>query len=106
MTKTAREELLQKKKERLAKLKEQIKSEESKAAKAERKERDTALFTMGGTFAALLQDDATRETALRLWDEHLAHQAPRLMTDRRKAALKAQFGLEPKESGGAACGGE
>ena len=97
MTKTTRQKILEAKKEKLAKLQAQIKQEESKERKAARKERDTALFTIGGTFAALLEDEGTREAALGLWDRYLSSQAPSLMTDRRKAALKGVFGLEPKE---------
>ena len=98
MAKSARLEQLEKKKAKLEELKAKIRAEESKVAKAQRKERDTALFTIGGTFAALLEDEATKEQALALWGRFLAHQAPKMMTDRRKAALKAQFGLEPKDA--------
>lgn len=97
MSKSAKIELLEKKKKRLEQLKTQIRAEESKVAKAQRKERDTALFTVGGTFAALLENEGTKAQALQLWYKYLAHQAPKMMTDRRKQALKSQFGLEPKE---------
>lgn len=97
MTAAAKEELLQKKKERLARLKKQIKSDRNALSRAKRKERDTALFTVGATFAALLRDPATQDVAEGIWDQHLAHQAPKMMTDSRRFALKSQFGLEPKE---------
>jgi hypothetical protein len=96
MTKTTRQKQIEAKKEKLAKLQAQIRSEESKERKAARKQRDTALFTLGGTFAALLEESSTRDEALRLWERYLAHQAPALMTDRRRAALKNVFSLEPK----------
>lgn len=105
MTKSTREKLLEQKNARLEKLKKQVKSEKSKVAKQRRKQRDTALFTVGATFAALLRDPVTEAAARALWDQHLAHQAPQLMTDYRRRALRGQFGLEPREPGEAACGG-
>ncbi|WP_417764938.1 hypothetical protein [Shewanella chilikensis] len=97
MTKTTREKLLEQKKERLEKLKKEVKLEKSKVAKQRRKQRDTALFTIGATFAALLRDPATEGAAMQLWDQYLSHQAPQLMTDYRRRALLGHFGLEPKE---------
>lgn len=96
MNKTTREKLLEQKKERLEKLKKEVKLEKSKVAKQRRKQRDTALFTIGATFAALLRDPATEAAAMQLWDKYLSHQAPQLMTDYRCKALMSQFGLEPK----------
>ena len=74
-----------------------VRQERSKDAKRKRRERDTAIFTIGGTFVALLENPNTREMALKIWDGYLAKQSPGLFTDNRRSALKSQFGLDPKE---------
>tara|TARA_R110002020_G_scaffold78771_2_gene197942 strand:- start:262 stop:657 length:396 start_codon:yes stop_codon:yes gene_type:complete len=90
-------EVLEKKKARLEKLRAEIRDQDAKIAAAKRKERKTALCTIGGCFAAILENDETRDKALQLWDRFLAEHAPTNETDGRYIALQEQFGLGPKE---------
>lgn len=90
-------EMLEKKKARLEKLRAEIREEDAKIAAAKRKERKTALCTIGGCFVAILENDETRDKALQLWDRFLAEHAPMNDTDGRYIALQTQFGLGPKE---------
>lgn len=91
-------EMLEKKKAQLEKLRAKIREEEGKIAAEQRKERKTALCTIGGCFAAILENDETRDKALQLWDRFLAQHAPTNDTDGRYIALQAQFGLGPKDA--------
>jgi hypothetical protein len=89
-------EILERKKARLEKLRAEIREEDAKISAAKRKERKTALCTIGACFAAILENDETRDKALQLWDRFLAQHAPTKDTDGRYIALKDQFGLVPK----------
>lgn len=65
-----------------------------KSARAERRTRDTALYTVGGCFAALLEDPKTSNVARQIWDRYLASSAPTLLNDRRRDALSSVLGLD------------
>lgn len=91
-------EVLERKKARLEKLRAEIREEDAKIAAAKRKERKTALCTIGGCFAAILENDETRDKAFQLWDRFLSEHAPTNDTDGRYIALQEQFGLGPKDA--------
>ncbi|PRY23164.1 hypothetical protein CLV78_105218 [Aliiruegeria haliotis] len=85
---------LEKAEERFLKAKLKLAEVKRRAGDAERKRRDTALFTIGACFAALLRDRP--DFARKFWSEYLCHLAPELMNDTRRRALREVFDLESK----------
>lgn len=81
------EERVKRAKSRLANLKRQ-------ESKTRRKERDTAIYTLGACFVAMLKDDRLGDSSHRIWREHMSKIAPNELTDRRRAALKSVFDLD------------
>lgn len=62
--------------------------------KQERKVRDTAIYTVGGCFEAMMLNPDMKETALNIWNTYFAKVAPTLYSDRRRQALEDTFDLE------------
>ena len=81
----------------LERAKERLRQTKHKESKRLRRERDTALYTLGACFAAMLNDDRHRVGMLKLWNDHMSSIAPKLFTDNRRAALKSQFDLDPRD---------
>lgn len=79
---------------KVEKAKNQLAEARKAAAKENRRTRDTAIYTLGGCFEALLLDPDTKETALKIWDHYYSKVAPSLYSDRRKQALEDVFDLE------------
>lgn len=77
-----------------AKLKAEISKAKAAERKAAKKQRDTALFTLGACWAALNESESQedREMARKIWGA-FRRVAPEIATDARKIALQAQFGL-------------
>ena len=77
-----------------AKLKAEISKAKADERKAAKKQRDTALFTLGACWAALHESEAQddREMARKIWSA-FRRVAPEIATDARKIALQEQFGL-------------
>ena len=95
MSKAGKSEEVIKAERVLERAKERLRQTKHKESKRLRRERDTALYTLGACFAAMLNDDRHRRDMLKLWDDHMSSVAPKLFTDNRRAALKSQFGLDP-----------
>lgn len=77
-----------------AKLKAEISKAKAAERNADRKQRDTALFTLGGCWAALHESGSQedREMARKIWCA-FRRVAPEIVTDARKIALQEQFSL-------------
>lgn len=86
-------------KAKVQRAKEELSRVRKQAVKETRRTRDTAIYTIGGCFAALLESREGEETALMIWEAHLAPLAPRITNDRRRVALEDAFGLKPTPSG-------
>lgn len=94
MSEQGKSEEILKAEERLKKAKEKLRKAKYAESKRKRRERDTALFTIGACFAAMLDDEKLGPGAKNLWDSHMSKIAPQLITDSRRNALKNVFGLD------------
>jgi len=79
---------------RVKKAREALRKVKYSESKRQRKERSTALHTIGACFIAMMNDPKLGESTKRIWDDHMSRIAPAELTDQRRQALKNVFGLD------------